>query len=107
MLLLVASAMCAAIGCEDISRFETKPGESYCGQVVPGGFVREGFAPGVQMRVHIYPDSLQEAPGDLTTDDDRFVDAKLRPIPQLAHDSLSFLRFGEGSVRNLLFGVSP
>jgi hypothetical protein len=35
------------------------------------------------------------------------VDAPLRPIPQLAHDSLSTLNFGEGRVRNLLLAAQP
>jgi len=105
-----ASAVTLALalhGCKDISRFGTGPGESYCGQVVPGGFVRQGFAPGVRLRLHLDTDHLQEAPGDLATDDGLFTDAPLRPIPQLAHDTLSTLDFGEGRVRNLLFGAQP
>jgi len=94
-------------GCKDISRFGTGPGESYCGQIVPGGFVRQGFAPGVRLRLHLDTDRLQEGPGDLSTDDGLFEDTPLRPIPQLAHDSLSTLNFGEGRVRNLLFAAQP
>jgi len=59
------------------------------------------------MRVHIDPDRIQEEPGDVSTDDGIFVDAPFRPIPQLAHDSLSMLQFGEGAVRHLLLGVQP
>ncbi len=94
-------------GCKDITRFGTGPGESYCGQIVPGGFVRQGFAPGVRLRLHLDPDLIQHAPGDLATDDGLFEDAPLRPIPQLAHDSLSTMNFGEGRVRNLFFGAQP
>ncbi|HNS96258.1 MAG TPA: hypothetical protein PLJ27_25240 [Polyangiaceae bacterium] len=94
-------------GCQDISRFGTGPGQSYCGRIVPGGFVREGFSPGVTMRVHLDADHLYDAPGDVATDDGLFADAPLRPIPQLAHDSLSTLNFGEGRVRNLLYGAQP
>ncbi len=103
---MVALAI-AAFGCEDISDFSTGPGESYCGQIVPGGFVRQGFAPGVRLRLHLDTDRLQKQPGDLATDDGLFRDAVLRPIPQLAHDTLSTLRFGEGRVRNLVFGIQP
>jgi len=107
MSLALATFPVVVMGCKDISRFGTGPDESYCGGIVPGGFVRQGFAPGVAMRLHIDPDRLQDAPGDISTDDGTFVDAPLRPIPQLAHDSLSTLDFGEGRVRNLLLGAQP
>lgn len=104
----VAFAFLLALGgCDDITRFGTGPDESYCGQIVPGGFVRQGFAPGVRLRLHLDTDRLQVAPGDLATDDGLLSDAQLRPIPQLAHDSLSTMSFGEGRVRNLLFGAQP
>lgn len=94
-------------GCKDITRFSTGDGEAYCGDIVLGGFVREGFGTGVTMRLHLDTDRLQDAPGVVSTSDGLFVDAPLRPIPQLAHDSLSTLQFGEGRVRNLLFGAQP
>jgi len=95
------------LGCQDISRFNTEHGESYCGKIVPGGFVRQGFPPGVRLRLHLDTDRIQQTPGTITTDDGYFNETPLRPIPQLPHDSLSTMRFGEGSVRNLLFGVQP
>ena len=94
-------------GCEDISRFTTEPGESFCGKIVPGGFVRQGFTPGVRLRLHLDMDRVEYAPGMVATDDGTFEDAPLRPIPQLAHDSLSTFHFGEGRVRNLLVGAQP
>ena len=107
LLLLGVAALAALVGCKDISQFATGSDESYCGNIVPGGFVRQGFAPGVRMRVHFDPDKLQLVPGDLATDDGTFVDAPLRPIPQLAHDALSAMRYGEDAMRNLLLGVQP
>lgn len=94
-------------GCEDVSRFSTEPGESFCGQIVPGPFVREGFGPGVRLRLHLDTDHLQDLPGDLSTDDGLFAEASLRPLPPLAHDSLSTFKFGEGRVRNLMYGAHP
>src|SRR5690606_28853105 len=46
---------------------------------------------------------LQSAPGVVTTSDGRFRDAPLRPIPQLWHDPLSSLSFGDGRLKNLVY----
>ena len=104
-LFLAVLAAAGSTGCKDIERFSTGPGESYCGTIVPGPFVRGGFGPGVRMRMTLDTDHLNDAPGMVTTDDGLFSYAVLRPIPQLAHDSLSTFNFGEGRERNLLFGV--
>lgn len=106
--LLAALALAAAtcVSCKDISRFSTKPGESYCGSIVPAGFVRQTFLPGVRMRLTLDTDHLNDAPGMIVTDDGWFNFANLRPIPQLSHDTLSTISFGEGRERNLLFGVT-
>ncbi len=103
--LLVLGAI-PGLACKDISRFSTQPGESYCGSIVPAGFVRQGFGPGVRMRLTLDTDHLNDAPGAVVTDDGMFEYANLRPIPQLAHDTLSTLTFGEGRERNLLFGIT-
>lgn len=105
--MIITTLAVVAYGCKDISEFSTGPGESYCGQIVPGGSFRAGFAPGVRLRLHLDTERIQDAPGDLATDDGRFFDAPLRPIPELSHDSLSTLDFGEGRIRNLLYGIKP
>ncbi|MCL2822655.1 MAG: hypothetical protein FWD57_01565, partial [Polyangiaceae bacterium] len=88
IILAIVAATLTPIGCKGISQFATADGESFCGQIIPGGFIRQGFAPGVRMRVHIDPDNIQEAPGVISTDDGSFENASMRPIPQVAHDSL-------------------
>jgi hypothetical protein len=103
----VAAVSLCLDGCKDISRFTTQPGESYCGTIVPAPFVRGGFRPGVRMRLSLDAEHLSDAPGKLATDDGFFADVELRPIPQLQHDPLSTLQFGEGRTRNLIFGVEP
>jgi hypothetical protein len=105
--LLALLACAAALGCNDISRFSTGAGEAYCGSIIPGPFVRQGFGPGVRMRLTFDADRIADAPGVLSTDDRLFERVGLRPIPQLHHDPLSTLQFGDGRVRNLLFGVEP
>lgn len=105
---MVAMAGAAlAVGCEDVSRFTTKPDESFCGSIVPGAFVRRGFEPGVRMRLQFDAERLQEAPGTLWTDDGLFDQAPLLVLPELQHDPLSLLDFGEGRVRNLLYAAGP
>jgi hypothetical protein len=105
--LAVASGCAALAGCNDVSRFSTAADESYCGSIVTGPFVRQGFGPGIRMRLNFDADRLSEKPGEVSTDDGLLDHAMLRPIPQLANDPLSSLQFGEGRVRNLLLGVSP
>jgi len=74
----------ALLGCNDVTRFSTAADESYCGSIVPGPFVREGFGPGVRMRMSFDADHLGDKPGVISTDDSLFDKADLRPIPQLA-----------------------
>lgn len=104
---LIALAAFFAPGCKDVSRFTSKPGESWCGAVVTGPFVRAGFGPGVRIRMNLDTDHLDDTPGMIATDDVLFDNTPLRPIPQLAHDTLSTLDFGEGRTRNLMFGAHP
>lgn len=103
---LIASA-CALAACADVTRFSTKPGEAYCGSVIAGPFVRAGFGPGVRMRMSFDADRMSTSPGALSTDDGLLTDAPLRPIPQLSHDPLSTLQFGERRDKNLLYIVTP
>lgn len=106
LLACIALGVLSGVACKDISRFSTGPGESFCGSIIPASFLRQGFGPGVRMRLTLDTDHLDDAPGVIVTDDGKLDSAPLRPIPQLAHDALSTLNFGEGRERNLLFGIS-
>jgi hypothetical protein len=50
---------------------------------------------------------LQDSPGTLTTSDGRFRATTLRPIPQIWHDPLSTLSFGDGRRQNLVYMATP
>ena len=97
-LLLVASSL----GCRDISRFSSA-GDHYEGSVVKGEFVRAGVAEDTRICLSIDADHLQDAPGKISSTDGRFRGEPLRPIPQLWHDPLSTLSFGEGREKNLVY----
>lgn len=94
------------VGCRDSSRFATH-GDHFEGDVVKGNFVRSGIAPDAKMCLTLDTDHLQDAPGFLWSSDGRFQQAPLRPIPQIWHDPLSTLNFGDGRVQNLVYAVSP
>lgn len=90
-------------GCKDITRFDTKPGEAYCGAVVQGPFVRTGFGPAVQLRLTFDSANIASSPGNVTTTDGLLNETPLRAIPQVFHDPLSSLDFGEGRQRSLIY----
>jgi hypothetical protein len=92
--------VCAA--CQDLSGFTTG-GDSYEGAVVQGGFVRAGVAETTRACVTLDADHFQDAPGAISTSDGLFHLVNLRPIPQIWHDPLSTLTFGEGRLKNLLY----
>jgi hypothetical protein len=92
-------------GCRDVSSFTTA-GAHYEGPVVQGDFVRAGVDATVTSCLTIDADHLQDAPGALSTSDGRFHEVALRPIPQIWHDPLSTLSFGEGRLRNLVYVVT-
>jgi hypothetical protein len=94
------------LACRDVSRFSSK-GDRFEGNVVKGSFVRSGVADDVRMCLTLDTDHLQDFPGTLTTSDGRFRGATLRPIPQIWHDPLSTLSFGDGRVQNLVYAASP
>jgi hypothetical protein len=101
------AAVLGLVGCKSIDQFTTEPGEFYCGAIVQGPFVRSGFGPGVQLKMSFDADAISTSPGKLSTDDKLFVEAPIEAIPQIAHDPLSTLQFGEGRQRNLIFSVEP
>ena len=92
--------------CRDLSRFSSN-GDHFDGPVVRGSFVRAGIAETTTLCLTIDTEHLEDAPGAMSTNDGRFHATPLRPIPQIWHDPLSTLSFGEGRVKNLVYAVSP
>ena len=102
----------ATTGCSDLSKFQLDDNEAYCGRMVSAplfqsGFVPEGTGPALEMRMHLDVDALTTAPGTLTSDDRNrglcrdndqplFDEAPLRAIPEVLHDAISTLEFGQG-----------
>jgi hypothetical protein len=103
-LLLVALA---ASACRDLSRFSTSSGDHFEGPVVRGSFVRAGIAEDAEVCISLDTDHLEDAPGTISSNDGRFKDTPLRPIPQIWHDPLSTFSFGQGRVKNLIYAVTP
>jgi hypothetical protein len=93
-------------GCRDAARFSSN-GDRFQGGVVKGSFVRSGVGEETRMCLTLDTDHLQDAPGVITTSDGRFTAVPLRPIPQIWHDPLSTLNFGDGRVQNLVYAASP
>src|SRR5690606_2358263 len=100
------------LGCSDLSKFELDTGEAYCGRMVSAplfhaGFVPDGSPPAMRLKLHLDVDRLTTLPGRITTDDETrglckdaggslFDHAQLRAIPQVLHDPISMLKFGDG-----------
>lgn len=104
-LALVASVL-GFVACRDVSDFDTKS-DHFGGAVASASFVRSGVVPGTRMCLTLDTSRLQDGPGTLTTSDGRFRGTPLRPIPQVWHDPLSTLSFGDGRRQNLLYAVTP
>lgn len=102
----IGAGLCSAVGCRDVSRFSSK-GDGFEGSVVKGSFVRSGIAEDVSLCLTLDTDHLQDAPGTITTSDGRFRETPLRPIPQIWHDPLSTLSFGDGRIENLVYAATP
>lgn len=94
------------VECRDVTRFSSR-GDRFEGAVVKGSFVRSGVVEDARMCLTLDTDRLQDAPGSITTSDGRFKQTPLRPIPQIWHDPLSTLSFGDGRVQNLVYAASP
>jgi hypothetical protein len=104
--LMIVGLACASFACRDASRFSNR-GDRYEGTVVKGSFVRSGIGEDVAMCLVLDMDRLQDAPGTISTSDGRFKGTSLRPIPQIWHDPLSTLSFGDGRVQNLVYAAGP
>jgi hypothetical protein len=98
----VLGSTCLA-GCRDLSSFSTTDGDRYENSVVDAGFVLAGISPGTRLCLTIDTDHLQDTPGAISTNDGMFEKTPLRPIPQIWHDPLSTLSFGEGRLKNLVY----
>lgn len=96
----------ALVACRDRSRFSTN-GDRFQGPVVTGSFVRSGLPEAIEMCLTLDTDHLQDVPGVISTSDGRFKSTALRPIPQVWHDPLSTLSFGDGRVQNLVYAAAP
>jgi hypothetical protein len=103
---VVLALACALYACRDNSRFSSR-GDRFQGAVVKGSFVRAGFAEDVQMCLTLDTDHLQDTPGTISTSDGRLKSVPLRPIPQIWHDPLSTLSFGDGRTQNLVYAATP
>jgi hypothetical protein len=99
-------AVLVLASCRDVSRFSSR-GDHFEGSVVTGSFVRSGIPAEAKMCLVLDTDRLQDAPGFLTSSDGRFKAAPLRPIPQIWHDPLSTLKFGDGRLQNLVYVAEP
>ena len=102
---LVAASL-ALWGCRDVQHFSTA-GDHFEGSVVTSRFVRAGIDEGARVCLALDTDHLQDAPGSISSSDGRFHATPLRPIPQLWHDPLSTLSFGEGRIKNLVYAATP
>lgn len=101
-----------SLACSDLSEFQLDDNQAYCGAMVSAplfqsGFIPEGGKPTLRLRLHLDVDSLTTNPGTLTSDDRTrglckasdqplFDDAPLRAIPEVLHDPISTLEFGQG-----------
>jgi len=104
---LVVLGAIAPPGCRESSARYSNHGDHFEGSVVKGSFVRAGIADDARMCVTLDGERLQDAPGSVTTSDGRFRATPLRPIPQIWHDPLSTMSFGDGRVQNLVYVATP
>ena len=93
-------------GCHDVGRF-SNDGDHYGGSIVSGDFVRAGFDATTQLCLVLDANHLQASPGTISSSDGRFAATPLRTIPQIWHDPLSTLAFGEGRLQNLVYVATP
>lgn len=105
--------------CKNLDRFDTKEKAAYCGDLVSGPSFHDGFVPDetpallrMQMtldtsQLSTYSENKATSPGFLTSNDRKsglcsgqkqalFENAPLRAIPQVDHDAIATMAFGEG-----------
>jgi hypothetical protein len=109
---LIALCAIAASSCGDLDSFSSKPGDAYCGTIglpiFQTGFVDDDSPATLELALTLDMSKLDTLPGVLRSNDPQgicgtadapqvlFADAPLRAIPELQHDVLSALTFGEG-----------
>jgi hypothetical protein len=116
--LLLLGSLAATLGCRSIDRFDTKGEAAYCGDIVyapdfTDGFLVDNQPPTLRMQLTLDLSQLHSSSqgvsllGSLSSNDSEtglcseqgealFKSAPLRAIPQVDHDSVSSLVFGEG-----------
>lgn len=116
----LAMALLSTLGCRDLERFDTKDDQAYCGDLVSGMSFDDGFWPDGEpklLRMQLselktnllstFSNDTSSFPAWLTSNDREhglcaeqgqplFDHAPLRSIPQIDHDSIATLSFGEG-----------
>jgi hypothetical protein len=100
----------AVAGCRNLDNFDTKPGYAYCGAIPASPVFQEGFVPDnqpptLELALTLDTGKITGQPGILSSNDagsglcgaqPLFLDAPIRAIPEVDHDALSTLTFGEG-----------
>jgi hypothetical protein len=82
------------------------------GPLIGADFIRAGISSttdggaATRMCLTLDTDHLQDTPGALSTSDGMFHAVPMRTIPQIFHDPLSTLSFGEGRLKNLVYVVT-
>ncbi|MEI9937833.1 MAG: hypothetical protein WDO69_11495 [Pseudomonadota bacterium] len=110
--LLLPLCALSALSCGNLDSFQSKPGEAYCGTIglpdFQDGFVEEGSPSTLELALVLDIGKLTSLPGRLSSKDPEgicgtpdvpqvlFSNAPMRAIPELQHDVLSALTFGEG-----------
>ena len=101
--LALALVVGSGTGCNDVTHFTT----TYSGPIVGAPFVRVGFGQTDSLCLVLDASHLQSFPGTISSSNGRFLNTPLRQIPQVWHDPLSTLTFGEGRVQNLIYIATP
>ncbi|MFW5924969.1 MAG: hypothetical protein ACOCV4_02320 [Myxococcota bacterium] len=111
-----------ALGCSDLSEFDTGPDQVYRGRVLgvdnpsagSGSFIRRGFPQGTSMELRFDSDQASSPrAGQIWTDDTdcggpSFDGTWLRAVPPLQHDALSLYDFpGSGRIQNFIYAARP
>ncbi|MEO8903910.1 MAG: hypothetical protein ABI488_16450 [Polyangiaceae bacterium] len=103
-------AACSVLSCHNLDSFDTKDGAAYCGSILrqpefQDGFQPAGHPPDLELSLTLDTNRLTSEPGRLRSNDagsglcgdqPLFHEAPLRAIPEVDHDVLSTLSFGEG-----------
>jgi len=92
--------------CRNTSRFSTGDGH-FEGSVINGSFVRFNVPENTRMCITLDMDHFQNMPGNITTSDGLFRDTPMENMPQIWHDPLSTLSFGEGREKNMIYVATP